>query len=132
MFRLIALALALLFPTFAADTIPQQQARLNKVLFRVQRQFGLEDWQILMEVKRQADAREKGVWGDCWVDDDGAHVESVALQDYAASRPPRAARKFQNNVLQHEMMHLLLTREGMPHEAQDLAIRTLQPFMKKP
>jgi hypothetical protein len=130
----LLLTLLLLLPIglFAQDSISQQEAHLNKVLYKIEKQFGLSDRFIILHVKRDGTTKAKGVWGDSWQDEDGGHIEILALEDYPPAMPAREARRFQEKVLQHEVMHFELTHLGVPGDFQDGLIEGLQGALRRP
>lgn len=133
--RNLLLAIFLLFPVglrAQVDSLSVQEARLNKTLNKVEKQFGLEDTGIVLQVKPADQLSAKGVWSLSFADDSGAHIEILALQSYPPSMPLRRARAFQKEVVQHEAMHFVLMRLGVPHDAQDRLIHGLQGAMRKP
>lgn len=124
------LTLLLLTGTMYAASLSEQTARLNKALWVNQKLFGLTDLFIVLEVKHPAGMQVQGVWGDMFVKDGLPYVEVVALEDFPPSFPAAKRIAMQNKILQHEVMHIVMTQLGVPDKAQDALIEGLQPGMQ--
>lgn len=108
-----------------------QTERLNKVLWENQKQFALTHRWVDLAVKHSKDMSCNNCWGDVFNDDHGSHIEILAQEDFPPSFPQGKRFNFQKEVLQHEVLHVVLTRLGVPGYAQDDLIEGLRPAMQQ-
>ncbi len=132
--RIIHLALGITMALFTAqsiDSLTVQSARLAKVLWANQQQFALTSGWIDVHVMHPKDMKCHECWGDQWADAQGNHVEVMAQEDFPASYPVSQRAKMQNEITQHEVMHIVLTKLGVPDKVQDDLIEGLRPAMRQ-
>jgi hypothetical protein len=128
------LLLTLLVPLMlVAGIVPvAEQSHAEKILAYDVKLFGLQNWWVDITIRRGPDMHEHGVWGDVRADENGYHIEVCATEDYPASIPPKNRVAFQNDIIQHEVMHIRLTQLGVPSQVQDELIEGLLPALRKP
>lgn len=124
-----ALLLAGMVPLHATPTPAAQTKALYKTLWQVQKQAGLEDTWISVDVLPEAQMREKGAWGLVYADDKGFHIQVLAAQDYPKDFPPKEIAKQQRRVISHEVMHIIFTAHNMPDQSQDEFIGAVLPML---
>lgn len=126
------LFIILLFPVLLiAGSLDQQTARLSKILWENQKQFKLTEIWVDVKVKHSKDMKCTYCWGDEYNDESGSHIEVMAKEDFPPSFPQGKRDKFQNEILQHEVLHIVMTRLGVPDQAQDGIIEGLRPAMQQ-
>lgn len=109
--------------------IPKQEARLTKYLWKLQKEFGLDETRVDLHVMRRADMRMQEVWGDSW-NKEYFHIEVLALQDYPVSQlvDKKAAMQLQKDTVLHELLHGIIAAANGP----DDLINTLLSRIKTP
>ena len=112
---------------------PDDVAALQAYLWKLEKQFDLTSVAIDLHILPRTQMYEKnGVWGDCWYDNAGSHIEVMAARDFPNSYPRSEIGKMQQRILQHELMHLAMIHAGIPNEIQDAVIELLQPRLARP
>ena len=114
------------------ESTEQQQLRLEKTLWKVEKQFRLDGYVFQMNVARQVDMDKvcPGAWGCSQIETDQIYL--LDIRDYPLAMPQRERIPFQNKVLQHELMHFVFSGLEMPPDVQDKFIHTLQPSLIQP
>lgn len=133
---LCALIMLLLFvcsrpPNAPAPTLAQQTSHLEDVLWYNQQLFHLEAAYISISAKHGKDMASHTAWGDVHADASGSpEIEILALEDYPPAIPFAQRQVLQNEVVMHEVLHVVLREIGVPDAAQDTIIKTLRPVMR--
>lgn len=104
------------------ETLGAQQARLEPILWQNLTQFGLDHIFFKLEVKHATEMECGACWGDTTFQKYGVLVEILDINDYPESMPESERVTFQKQVVQHEVLHVMLTRLGVPPEVQDRLI----------
>ena len=115
------------------ESLDSQSQRLAPELWKIQKQFGVDQYLLTVHAV-SAETMLKWCPEVCWGATDVQHADIYILrtQDMATSMPQELRVSFQNLILQHEVMHVVLTEIGVPGDAQDTIIRRLQPSLIKP
>jgi hypothetical protein len=119
-------------PPAFADTIAQEQRRCEKILWYEQKQLALEQLGITLHVLRAKDMKDKAVWGSMRITDDGPVIEIRATEDYQPAMSAKERRHQQDEVVIHELLHILLIQCGVPNPAQDTIIEAIRPGVRLP
>ena len=106
----------------------QQQMHQDLILFHID-QYAPD---LIVVHKGQFHEKTKEVWGDTYFDDGGTHIEIMSIDDMPPYWTTDGKLTFQRRIVQHEVLHIVLTAMGMPDEFQDPIILRLEPEMKKP
>ena len=115
------------------ESSEDQTLRLTKELWKLEKQYSLIEYGITVQVLRHDDLVNKcgsEVFG-CTFPDKG-EILIRDTRDLFATMPGKERIPFQNSILQHEVLHLVFTKFGMPGDVQDEWIHDLQPYLKKP
>ena len=138
-FGVILPSLVLVFISLSESTFfestEDQSVRANQELWKIEKQFQLEQWVATVEVKRIWDLSRDcpDVWGCTEIQPEKPpQILLLDTRDYPQSMPQAKRIPWQNHILQHEVMHIKLTELGVPAGAQDGLIYELQPSMIKP
>lgn len=114
------------------ESADSQTERLTKELWKIQKQFGLSKFQVTVHSAREVDMDNCGCWGSTEISSGPPIILIIRTQDMPSSIPQTDRIAFQNEILQHEVMHIVLTSVGVPSDFQDTLIHRLQPSMIKP
>lgn len=130
--RLISLFLlfAVLLMPVVGSTVNDQQLQLEKVLNKYEQVFSLQEYWIDLKVLPKAQMKDQSAWGDCYFDENGAHIEVMDANDMPHNLTSAYRQKFQKHILQHEVMHIYMTAKGVPEEMQDPLIHLFQQLLK--
>lgn len=135
-FQVLVLLVASLFyfaPHRGSESLGEQRWRLQQVLARDQKLFHLEQYAMDLDVVHQG-AFHSGeeCWGDLYEGPHGFMVEIIAKEDMPPYWTDAQKRAWQRDVVQHEVLHIVLTEQGVPQDFQDKLIYRLLPEMRKP
>ena len=108
----------------------QQQQGLSKYLWQQEKLFQVSQYWVTLAVVAKGDMHDDGAWGDTYFDKKGAHIEIMDENDMPTQMSLKEREKFQHVILQHEIMHVYMTSQGIPDELQDPLIHLFQPYMK--
>jgi hypothetical protein len=114
------------------ESTEAQTERLTKELWKLQNQFGLTKYEAMVHASRTSDMHDCGCLGSTELGVGVPNILIMRTQDMPASIPQEDRIAFQNEVLQHEVMHIVLTEVEVPQDFQDKLIHRLQPSMVKP
>lgn len=129
--RLLLLLLLAVLPTLYAGSTPATQEKaLNPFLWQVQTRLGYPDLWIDLKVKKAAEMKEPGVWGDEYCDNAGCHIEVLAAENYPPNFPKSKIREHQRATVLHECLHILFTSNGVPDDFQDKLIGLMLPLLQ--
>lgn len=135
--RLLLLIVPFLMLFVGCDKDPynteRQTIHANEELWKLQKQFGFTQVRLTVEIERVWNMQKDGcedAWG-CADISKGA-IRVMDIRDMPMSMPWGERSGFQNEVLQHEVMHFKLEELHVPGEVQDELIHALQPSMVKP
>lgn len=120
---------------FPSDQSTEAQTiALQPTLWKLQNQFHLTNVDLDVRVVRKSDMRDPdGRWCECWGRNNGeGYIEIEDFRDMPMSIPWNRRKQFQKEILQHEVMHTVLTDLGVPPQAQDGIIETLRPALVQP
>jgi hypothetical protein len=113
-------------------TLDQQTQHLEQVLWYNVQLFHLEGSSITISAMHDKDMRSHSAWGDCYPGPNGNPViEILAVEDYPSSTPLAQRQVYQEGVVMHEVLHIVLHQIELPAEAQDAVIETLRPMMRQ-
>lgn len=119
------------------ESLQQQQERLTQEVWKLQDQFNLRTGSVRVEVRRGQDMLEDGKPCGCWgygnyIENGDYSIAIEAMEDMPQAQPWAYRRQFQNEILQHEVMHIVLTALEVPAGFQDRLIKRLQPSLREP
>jgi hypothetical protein len=122
----VGLTLIAVHPTPApsqAMALAIQTDALQPVLWDNLKQFNLTHFAIDEKVLSGKEMASCSCWGYTDMEaPDGVHIRLLSVDDYPVTMPVAERAKFQREVLQHEVLHIVLTRLHVPAEAQDAII----------
>jgi hypothetical protein len=110
------------------ETTDVQTLRLTKTLWVLQKQFDLTKIRVEVHAVRRQNMGDCHCWGREWDN----YIEVMAVEDMPMSIPWEHRKQFQAEILQHEVMHIVLTNLGIPPDAQDIIIERLRPSEVQP
>lgn len=114
-------------PSLAAQT-----RHCEKVLWFEQKQFDLAQFYMTIQVKRAKDMKHPNAWGAVELSNSGPVIEIMAMEDYNAGMTLAERQHHQDEVVVHEVLHVVLIREGVPSEVQDAIIEAIRSGVKLP
>jgi hypothetical protein len=131
---LLTLLLAFGMTSCAASlgSLERQTEHCAKLLQYEQKQFGIEQIYISLQVKREKDMKEKNVWGSMSVTDGVPRIEITALEDMPPGMSAKDRRHQQDEIVVHELLHVILIQHGVPEEVQDDIIEAIRPGVRLP
>lgn len=114
-------------------SLEKQHATLEKTLWKLQKEYALTDVYIDLYVRKWDEMYGRGNWGTTWKDGLTGlwRIEILAAESYPKQTPAKKITEHQQKTLQHEALHLVLIREGVPEQAQDGLIEAIQPHVRK-
>jgi hypothetical protein len=134
--KLISVLLSLVVLTGCAfagpPTLAEQQRHCEKILWYEQKQFSLDQIGITLRVLRGKDMKDKMAWGSMQLTDHGPDIEILATDDYEPSMSAKERRHQQEEVVIHELLHILMVQCGVPQTAQDTIIEAIRPGVRLP
>lgn len=129
-----SLLILFLVPAHSASLPPleTQQKRAEQVLWYEQKVFGLDQVFTTIVVLRSKDMKAKDAWGSMTITPGGPVIEIMALQDYQPGLTIKELKHQQDEIVIHELLHVLLTSIGVPQNFQDAIIESVRPGVKLP
>jgi hypothetical protein len=128
----LGFGLSFTLPTSNPST-EDQTARLNQSLWKIQGQFNAREYDFQVKAARVWEMEAQGChndWGCSNLETAQIYIRDV--RDMPQSMPWGKREAFQDTVLQHEVMHFVLSADGVPPDFQDKLIHTLQPALVSP
>lgn len=131
---LIAALLGVLTPSYGGSlpTLVAQQKRAEAVLWFEQKQFQLDQITMTIKVLRAKDMKEKTAWGAMELHSNGPYIEILAEDDYEPAMTVKERKHQLDEIVVHELLHVLMIQQGVPHDAQDSIIEAVRPGVKIP
>ena len=114
------------------DSLAVQQHRVEQVLWYEQKQFGLDQIYITVQVLPGKAMTTPNVWGSMVLSPAGPVIEIRAMEDYTAGMTVLERRQHQKEIVVHEVLHVLMLQKGVPVEAQDVIIEAVRPGVRIP
>lgn len=129
----LAIGSAFLPTVHIPESLSAQRWRLQQVLARDQKLFHLEQYATDLEVRHSGQFHSgEEVWGDLYEGQHGFIIEILALEDMPSYWTDEQRKAWQRDVVQHEVLHIVLSEQGVPEDFQDKLIYRLLPEIKKP
>ena len=114
------------------DSLTKQTQHCQKLLWYEQKQFNVDQIYMTVVVKRAKDMTHLNAWGSVDFPPSGPVIEIMAMEDYTAGMSAKERQHQQDEVVVHEVLHVVLTREGVPMQAQDEIIEAIRPGVRLP
>ena len=119
-------------PLRGEDSLAKQTRHCQKVLWYEQKQFELDQVYMTVQVKHPATMTDHYAWGTVHLEPGGPVIEIMAMEDYPAAMSVKERRHQQDEIVVHEVLHILLIKAGVPTENQDPIIEAVRPGVRVP
>jgi hypothetical protein len=129
----LLLAFSLTACAKSLGSLERQTEHCAKLLQYEQKQFGIEQIYISIQVKHPKDMKDKNIWGDMFISPEGLpQIEILAQEDFPPGMSAKDRRHQQDEIVVHELLHVVLIQHGVPEQVQDDLIEAIRPAVRLP